>query len=84
MKSYFDLSKIFIEKGGKKDFIAGFVSIVSNTLPPSDMQVCLEAQLLNGTNASPANWSRCGPVTKDNKGFYIIKTDITGLDHSKV
>ena len=48
------------------------------------MQVCLEAQLLNGTNASPANWSRCGPVIKDNKGFYISKTDFTGLDHSKL
>ena len=48
------------------------------------MQVCLEAQLLNGTNASPANWSRCEPVIKDNKGFYISKTDFTGLDHSNL
>src|SRR4051812_13740989 len=47
-------------------------------------RICLEAQLLNGTNASPGNWSQCGPVMKDNKGFYISKTDFTGLDHSKL
>ena len=78
--AYFDLSKIFIEKGGKKDFIAGFISIVSNTLPPSDMQVCLEAQQEAGTNAKPGDWLfQCKPVTQDNKGFYIAKFDLKGM-----
>ena len=56
--------------------------IASNMRPPSDIQVCLEAQLVGGTNKSPGNWSECKPVIEDR--FYVAKIDFTGLDHSKL
>jgi hypothetical protein len=76
------MSKLFVEKGGKKDFIAGFVTRELNSPPPADMQMCLEALLTNGSNASPGDWFQCKPIIKDDKGFYTSQIDFTGLKNS--
>jgi hypothetical protein len=76
------MSNLFVEKGGKKDFIAGFVTRELNSPPPADMQMCLEAQLTNGSNASPGDWFQCKPIIKDDKGFYTSQIDFTGLKYS--
>lgn len=80
---YFDLSKLYLDKGSNPNFVVGFVPILLEAPPPSDMQMCLEAQKEAGTNAKPGDWLfQCKPVTKDAKGFYIAKFDLMGMSQN--